>query len=81
MPRAFQVRLDEVADLALETLKATGLNESEAVRLALQEAGQRRRTRSSLAAGAVVLAADPADVAEKQALSELLDDLAPVDVY
>jgi Arc/MetJ-type ribon-helix-helix transcriptional regulator len=45
-----------------------GRNESEAVRTALVEAGERRRRRSALAGEVQRLAADPVDTAERRAV-------------
>jgi Arc/MetJ-type ribon-helix-helix transcriptional regulator len=49
-----------------------GRNESEAVRTALVEAGQRRRRRVALADEVARLAADPADTAERRTV---MDDM------
>ena len=54
-----------------------GRNESEAVRAALTEAGQRRARRSSLAAEVARLAADPLDAAERRAVMAEMEALAP----
>ena len=54
----------------------SGLNESEAVRLALSEAGERRQRRSELAAEAAALAADPDDRAEMAAVLRDLDAIS-----
>ncbi len=62
--RSLHVRLDQTAEAALEVIRAEGLSDSEAVRVALREAGGRRRSQSSLHAEAAVLRADPADRAE-----------------
>jgi len=50
-----------------------GRNESEAVRIALVEAGDRRLRRSALADEVRRLAADPADVAQRRAVMEDMD--------
>jgi hypothetical protein len=52
-----------------------GRNESEAVRVALVEAGRRRRRRSGLADEVGRLAADPADSSERRAV---MDDMEAV---
>ena len=53
-----------------------GRNESEAVRAALVEAGQRRQTRYALAAEVRRLAADAADTAERRAVLDDMDDVS-----
>jgi Arc/MetJ-type ribon-helix-helix transcriptional regulator len=50
-----------------------GRNESEAVRAALVEAGERRLRRSSLAEEVARLASDPADTAERRAVMADMD--------
>ncbi len=77
MSRSIHVRLDDAADAALDLLRAGGLTDSEAVRVALREAGQRRRTRSALAAEVDALATDPQDAAEARDVRELMSELAP----
>jgi Arc/MetJ-type ribon-helix-helix transcriptional regulator len=75
--RSLHVRLDESSAAALHILRGEGLSDSEAVRAALREAAERRRRRSSLAAEAARLAADPVDRAEKLAILEEMEELAP----
>jgi hypothetical protein len=65
--------LDEASERALSALMREGRNESEAVRAALVEAGDRRRRRSELADEVRRLAADPADTAERRAVLEDMD--------
>jgi len=71
------VRLDEPAESALATLRAGGDNESEAVRRALREAAERRRTRSALREEARRLALDESDRAETAAVRAEMDALRP----
>jgi hypothetical protein len=71
--RVVRARLDEVSEQALSALMREGRNESEAVRTALVEAGQRRRRQAALAEEVRRLAADPADTAERQALMGDMD--------
>jgi Arc/MetJ-type ribon-helix-helix transcriptional regulator len=52
-------------------------SDSEAVRTALQEAAERRRARSSLAAEVERLAIDDGDRAEMRLVREQLAELAP----
>jgi hypothetical protein len=54
----------------------SGLNESEAVRLALSEAGERRQRRSELAAEAAALAGDLDDRAEMAAVLRDMDAIS-----
>ena len=78
MSKAIHVRLDDSAAAALTLLRdAGGLSDSDAVRLALREAAERRRSRAALAAEARALAADEADRAEARAVRELMAELAP----
>jgi len=73
------VRLDERSEAALALMRNEGLSDSQAVRMALREAGDRRRTRSSLQAEVARLADDAGDRAEMAAVREHLDRLAPSD--
>jgi hypothetical protein len=77
MARSIHVRLDDASALALGLLRAGGLSDSEAVRVALREAADRRRARRALAAEARALAADRDDLAEAQEVRELMVELAP----
>lgn len=77
MSRSIHVRLDAAADAALALLRADGMTDSEAVRVALREAGERRRTRAALAAEVRSLASDPDDRAEARDVRELMAGLAP----
>jgi Arc/MetJ-type ribon-helix-helix transcriptional regulator len=62
-----------MSELALAALMREGRNESEAVRTALVEAGQRRRRHSELAEEVRRLAEDPRDTAERRAVMEDMD--------
>lgn len=75
--RVVRARLDEPSEAALATLMREGRNESEAIRTALLEAGERRTSRAALSAEAARLAADPADTAEREAVQAALEALAP----
>jgi hypothetical protein len=75
--RALHVRLDAEAEAALAVLRAEGMNDSQAVRSALNEARARRRRRLALREEARRLAEDPSDRAELATLREELDQLAP----
>jgi hypothetical protein len=78
-PRSLHVRLDEASAAALAIVRAEGLNDSQAVRIALREAAARRRTRTALREEVRRLAADPTDREEVRAVREELDELAPRD--
>jgi hypothetical protein len=77
MARALHVRLDTDSEAALGTLRAEGMNDSQAVRLALVEARTRRRQRAALREEASRLASDAADRRELAALAADLDMLTP----
>ena len=77
MGRSLHVRLDDASAAALDVVRAEGLNDSQAVRTALQEAAQRRRTRAAVREEVRRLAADRADVAEMQDIRHHMADLAP----
>ena len=74
--RTVRARLDGPSQEALATLMREGRNESDAVRTALIEAGQRRQRRSALAEEVRRLAADPADSAEREAVMADMDAIA-----
>jgi hypothetical protein len=69
--------LDTDSEAALSALRAEGMNDSQAVRLALVEARAHRRRRASLREEAARLAADTADRRELAALAADLDALSP----
>jgi Arc/MetJ-type ribon-helix-helix transcriptional regulator len=71
--RVVRARLDAPSEQALAILMREGRNESEAVRTALVEAGERRLRRSALVDEVRRLAADPADTAERQAVMADMD--------
>ena len=72
--RAISVRLDPDADAALDQLVASGLTQSQALRLALVEAARRRAGDSSLAAEAARLAADETDRREIADVRAFMDE-------
>jgi hypothetical protein len=74
--RVVRARLDEISEQALATLMREGRNESDAVRTALVEAGQRRRRHSDLAEEVRRLAEDPLDTAERRAVMEDMDAIS-----
>jgi Arc/MetJ-type ribon-helix-helix transcriptional regulator len=75
--RSLHVRLDDASVAALDVVRAEGLNDSEAVRMALREAAARRRTRSALRDEARRLAEDPEDREEMRIIREQMEQLAP----
>jgi len=77
MARSVHVRLDDASAAALAIVRAEGLNDSQAVRTALQEAAQRRSSRAALRREVELLAADTADSAEMRAIREQMAELAP----
>jgi Arc/MetJ-type ribon-helix-helix transcriptional regulator len=76
MARTVQARLDDRAEDDLALLRNEGHNDSDAIRMALREAAERRRRRSALRAEAQAAAADSADVAEARRVREEMDRLA-----
>jgi hypothetical protein len=76
MARTVQARLDSRAEEDLALLRNEGHNDSDAIRLALREAAERRRRRSFLRAEAELAAADPADRAEARRVRQDMDQLA-----
>jgi hypothetical protein len=75
--RALHVRLDADSEAALGVLRAEGMNDSQAVRLALAEARSSRRRRAALREEAQRLAADPDDCRELAAIGAELEGLMP----
>lgn len=75
--RSIHVRLDEESDSALRLMRNQGMNDSEAVRTALREAGEKRRSREALREEVRRIAADPEYQAEVRAIQEDLDELSP----
>jgi hypothetical protein len=76
MARTVQARLDARAEADLAVLRNVGHNESEAIRLALREAAERRRRGSELRSEAERAAADPEDRAEARRVRAEMDALA-----
>ena len=77
MSRSVHVRLDDSSAAALDVVRAGGLTDSEAVRLALREAAARRRVRSAIREEVDRLAADRADREEMRLIREQMAGLAP----
>jgi Arc/MetJ-type ribon-helix-helix transcriptional regulator len=74
--RTVQARLDERAEGDLALLRNEGHNDSDAIRLALREAAERRRRRSALRTEAEMAAADPEDLADARRVREEMDAVA-----
>jgi hypothetical protein len=77
MPRSLHVRLDDASAAALDVVRAEGLNDSDAVRTALQEAAARRRGRAAVREEVRTLAGDLADLDEMRAIREQMAELMP----
>ena len=77
MARSLHVRLDDSTAAALDVVRAGGVSDSEAVRIALREAAARRRVRSAIAEEVRLLAADEGDREEMRLIREQLGELAP----
>jgi Arc/MetJ-type ribon-helix-helix transcriptional regulator len=76
MARTVQARLDDRAEQDLELLRREGHSSSDAIRVALREAAERRRRRSALRLEAEAAAADPDDLAEALRVRREMDELA-----
>jgi hypothetical protein len=74
--RTVQARLDRLAEEDLAVLRREGHNDSEAIRVALREAAERRRRRSALRLEAEEAASDPDDRAEARRVRAEMDTLA-----
>ncbi|MGD0716060.1 MAG: hypothetical protein ABSB24_18070 [Gaiellaceae bacterium] len=76
MPRTVQARLDDRSEQDLAVLRDEGHTDSEAIRLALREAAERRRRKSALRLEAEAAAADPDDLADALRVRAEMDALA-----
>lgn len=76
MGRSVQARLDRLAEEDLAVLRREGHNDSEAIRVALHEAAERRRRRSTLRLEAERAASDEEDRAEARRVWAEMDALA-----
>jgi hypothetical protein len=76
MARTVQARLDTRSEQDLAVLRNEGHTDSEAIRIALREAAERRRRKSALRLEAEAAAADPDDLAEALRVRRELDALA-----
>jgi len=76
--RSLHVRLDDASAAALDVVRAEGLNDSQAVRAALQEAADRRRSRAAVRDEVRRIAEDADDREEMRAIRKQMAELAPV---
>lgn len=76
MARTVQARLDEHSERDLAVLRNEGNSDSEAIRLALREAAERRRRKSAVRLEAEAAAADPDDLAEALRVRTEMDALS-----
>jgi hypothetical protein len=76
VPRTVQARLDERTEQDLAILRDEGHTDSEAIRLALHEAAERRRRKSSLRLEAEAAAADARDLADARRVRLEMDAVA-----
>jgi hypothetical protein len=74
--RTVQARLDARSEDDLALLRNEVHNDSDAIRLALREAAERRRQRSALRAEAALAATDSDDLADAKRVREEMDALA-----
>jgi Arc/MetJ-type ribon-helix-helix transcriptional regulator len=74
--RTVQARLDDRSEEDLAVLRNEGHSDSEAIRLALREAAERRRLKSALRLEAEAAGADPDDLAEARRVRSEMDALA-----
>ena len=65
--------MDDRSEQDLALLRNEGHSDSEAIRVALHEAAERRRRKSALRLEAEAAAADPDDVAEARRVREEMD--------
>ena len=75
MARAMSIRLDAEAERALSKLEASGLNRSEAIRMALVESARRLQRRQEIAAEVAALEANEADRQEMLEVASLMENL------
>ena len=75
MAKAISVRLDEETERALQTLEASGMSRSDAIRSSLISSADRLRRGRELAAEVAALEADEADRDEMLAVSSLMESM------
>jgi hypothetical protein len=75
-PPPLSLRLGSNGIRALEALaRARGISKAEAARQAIEEAAERERRRSGLAAEVERLMNDPADVEESREIAKMMEEL------
>jgi predicted DNA-binding protein len=75
-PPPLSLRLGHTGAQALEALaRARGVSKAEAARQAIEEAAERERRRSGLAAEVERLMKDPADVEESREIAKMMEEL------
>jgi Arc/MetJ-type ribon-helix-helix transcriptional regulator len=77
MSRSIHVRLDAASAAAFDVIRADALSDSDAVRTALREAAERRRSRSAISEEVRRIAADPRDREEMRLIREQMAELLP----
>lgn len=75
MARAVSVRLDDEVQRALNTLEASGMSRSEAIRRSILDAASALRRKEALRAEVASLEADDDDRQEMQAVASLMESL------
>ncbi len=76
MPDLISVRLDTTTRRALIKLQQMGLSQSDAIRMAIQDAATALREPRKLAAEMAALEADPIDRAEMLLLAKFMEELS-----
>ena len=76
MPDLISVRLDANTRRALIKLQQMGLSQSDAIRMAIQDAASALREPRRLAAEMAALEADPIDRAEMLQLAKFMEELS-----
>ena len=76
MPDLISVRLDTTTRRALIKLQQMGLSQSDAIRMAIQDAAAALREPKNLAAEMAALEADPIDRAEMLLIAKFMEELS-----
>lgn len=75
MARAVSVRLDDEVQRALNTLEASGMTRSDAIRRSILDAASALRRRDALRAEVAALEADDSDRLEMQEVASMMESL------
>ena len=75
MANAVSVRLDEEVQRALNTLEASGLSRSEAIRKSILDAASALRKKDALRAEVAALEADAGDLREMHTVASLMESI------